>query len=307
MGSRLRRFLTQTTDKKAMESARMPTARSLGFNIKYQQVGSSGSGDDEQRKVAVICGWMGAKERQLKVYQQFYQERGFDTLSFACGPQHVLRPHHAMKVMESVVDELIKVQPEKVVFHHFSMGGYLFGQMLRHFKANDNKRQAIVPKIIAQVFDSPPDFRSIAKGVSQSMGVKDGTVAKAVELMMRFYLFVSSTTAGVEHRAASANFHRNAVTAPSLWFYSRSDPVALHEDCETVISKWREQGTHVKEVVWDDTPHIQHARVDPTTYFGALDSFLETHGKETVEKESENEQQWSVYQESTGTKASQSA
>ena len=262
------------------DSARMPTARSLGFDMKYEACGEN----DSTKKVAVVCGWMGAKSRQLRVYKEFYHARGYDTLSFACGPQHVLMPSYAMKVMQKVVKEINSGDGDRdVIFHHFSMGGYLFGQMLRHLQTLEGKKGKEFQKaIIGQVFDSPPDFRSIAKGVSQSMGVPASSpVAVAVEMAMRLYLFVSSTTAGVEHRAASAAFHTNYISAPSLWFYSRSDPVALSEDCEKVISTWRKQGTSVEEVVWDDTPHIQHARIDPERYFGALDKFLAKHERET--------------------------
>ena len=51
------------------------------------------------------------------------------------------------------------------------MGGYLYGQMLRHLLANRDINKQFTPTIKAQVFDSPPDFSGIAKGISQSMGV----------------------------------------------------------------------------------------------------------------------------------------
>ena len=228
------------------QSVRMPTARSLAFEMKLRQ--SEGGDKGGGRKLAVICGWMGAKDRQLRVYQEYYHRKKFDTLSFACGPQHIIMPSHASKTMASVCDEVVSLNYDTLVFHHFSMGGYLFGQMLRHLQANEDKRRALVDKIAVQVFDSPPDFSGIAKGVAQSMG-KSGLVANAVELLMRAYLFVSSSTAGVEHRAASKAFHTNAITAPSLWFYSRSDPVANYEDCEIVIDTWKKKGTHVQAVV----------------------------------------------------------
>lgn len=271
------------------ESARMPTARSLGFEMKLRQSEDTHK-KEGGRKLAIICGWMGAKDRQLRVYQEFYHKKNFDTLSFACGPQHIMLPSHASKTMASVCDEVISLNYDTLVFHHFSMGGYLFGQMLRHLQENEDKRRKLVDKIKVQVFDSPPDFSGIAKGVAQSMG-KSGVVASAVELLMRAYLFVSSSTAGVQHRAASKAFHTNAITAPSLWFYSRSDPVANYEDCEIVIESWKSKGTMVKSVVWDDTPHIQHARVDPALYFGTLESFIDA-AKVEEKEEAGDVQQW---------------
>jgi alpha-beta hydrolase superfamily lysophospholipase len=116
-------------------------------------------------------------------------------------------------------------------------------------------------------------------------------IATVVEMAMKLYLTLSAKTAGVEHRASSAAFHTNYISAPSLWFYSRSDPVALVEDCETVIRKWQAQGTQVKSVVWDDTPHIQHARVDPARYFGALDTFIRENEQEQEQEQEQGQGQ----------------
>ena len=116
-------------------------------------------------------------------------------------------------------------------------------------------------------------MRGIAKGVGQSMGMGP-LVAKPVEMAISAYLALVKNTAGVEHRKASESFHTNYIGAPSLWFYSESDLVANPDDCRTVISTWREQGTHVEEVVWEKSPHIQHGRRDPERYFGSLSAFL---------------------------------
>ena len=53
------------------------------------------------------------------------------------GPQHVLRPKTAMTIMKNVVDKALELKPTDVVFHHFSVGGYLFGQMLRTLQRED--------------------------------------------------------------------------------------------------------------------------------------------------------------------------
>jgi hypothetical protein len=76
-------------------------------------------------------------------------------MSYAAGPQHVLRPHTARKLMHKVIQEIntnhaahtnhtnthtytgvgaAEAEAESmgidtVVFHQFSMGGFLFGQV----------------------------------------------------------------------------------------------------------------------------------------------------------------------------------
>lgn len=255
---------------------------------------SANCADDEPRPLVVIAGWMGAKERQMRPYLNFYHERGMDTISFAVGPNHVLFPEKAMEQMESVLSavsaahngEAPKVavkapggkiaKPSKIIFHHFSVGGFLFGQALiamqKHSHLNHLKGE-----IKAQIFDSPPDYASIPKGISRSMGI-GGPMEVLIEKTARLYLKLTENSAGVMHRASSHAFHENDTPAPALWFYSKADAVCEWRDCETVTSKWKAKGTEVEECVWEDTPHIQHARVDPDRYFGTLDRFLKKHG-----------------------------
>lgn len=269
-----------TSAESAPRDIGMPTPLSVGFNMKYS-VGCGGINvaGGEQRPLVVMAGWMGAKESQLKPYLKFYHEKNFDALYFAVGPKHVLSPDSAMEHMEfvlsSVADNKGEIgDPSKIVFHHFSMGGYLYGQALIAMQNNPEKFNKVKNKICAQIFDSPPDFNSIATGLSASIGINSVPIKKAVAMAANAYLAATADNVGVKHRAASAAFHGNSTPAPALWYYSKADPVSLYTDCETVCGKWRAAGIEVEECVWDHTPHIQHGRLDPDRYFGTLERFL---------------------------------
>ena len=173
-------------------------------------------------------------------------------------------------------DETVKVVPDVLLFHHFSVGGFLYGQALRAMADQPERYGEIRSKIRAQIFDSPPDFLGIPAGVSRSMGI-GSPFQEIIEFSIRTYLKLNENTSGVGHRASSAAFHGNDVRAPSLWYYSKADPVADWKDCEIVIEKWKAKGTDVEQCVWDNTPHIQHARYDPEKYFGTLERFLKTN------------------------------
>jgi hypothetical protein len=254
----------------------MPTPLSVGFDLTFQAANDTSN----KRPLAIVAGWLGAKPRQLRPYLEWYHAHDIDTLSFACGPQHILFPENAEKQMRKVLEfckstERAAVR-DKLIFHSFSVGGFLFGQMLRQLDTHADLAPA--PGVIkAQVFDSPPDFSGIAKGVSRSMGV-GAPWNKAIEVALSSYLAVTANTSvGRGHRAASAAFHGNTVPAPALWFYSKSDPVANWEDCEIVINKWKGRGIQVDQCVWADSPHIQHGRVDPDRYFNTLKGFLKAN------------------------------
>jgi hypothetical protein len=270
--------------------------------------------------LVIFCGWMGAKSSQMDKYLSLWHARGADTYSFAVGPMHVLFPSRGMAVMEAVTagvrEELERGGERPIIFHHMSVGGYLFGQWLRALerdgRSSDN--DTLLRSITAQIFDSPPDVNGIANGAARSMcderypnpdtqshasstprrdaalnsalwlthssnptrGRGIGGVRELVfALALRLYLALTHSTSGVHHRAASDAFHANTIRAPALWFYSRSDEVARHQDCARVAGRWLTSGIDVTQVVWENTPHIQHFRVDPERYVSELDSFLE--------------------------------
>lgn len=79
--------------------------------------------------------------------------------------------------------------PIDIVFHSFSMGGYLYGQSLRCIAANTDKYGCIPSRIKAQIFDSPPDRGSIAVGISKSVGM-GRLVEMMVEAVAELYLKV---------------------------------------------------------------------------------------------------------------------
>jgi pimeloyl-ACP methyl ester carboxylesterase len=228
--------------------------------------------DASERTVAVVTGWMGSKTSQLKPYIKYYNDKGIDTVSLAVGPAHILFPNKAQVQMEQVMAEVLKRSPGKVIIHQFSMGGYLYSQLLRVMAKNPDSYKPFGDKICAQIFDSPPDVHGIAYGISR--GFKPAFVQDIVKVVLDLALKLMENGAGAEHRAASKQMHENYITAPSLWFYSHADVIAPAKDCEVVIKRWRENDIDVEACVFENTKHIQHGRAEPERYFGALDSFL---------------------------------
>ena len=210
------------------KDVQMPTPLSDGFLLSYKRCDAAHT-TATRRPLVIIAGWMGAKERQLKPYRNFYHERGYDTLSFAVGPKMVLQPDMAQKQM----DEILQIayihnkeentssihEPSCLLFHHFSVGGFLYGQALQAMSRLP-ELGGIKESIRAQIFDSPPDYMNIPTGISKSMGI-GGPIEVLIEKSARFYLKLTENSAGVVHKAASHAFHENDVPCPSLWFYSK--------------------------------------------------------------------------------------
>ena len=260
-----------------------PAPMNLGFDLTFYETTAV-----KTKKLAVITGWMGAQPKQLRPYVNFYLSRGFNVLSYAVGPQHVLKPESATAMVTKVLDICLRSQgismgsnfaaPREIITHSFSVGGYLTGQLLRVLDSEDREedRQRMHELVKGQVYDSPPDLGSIAKGIGASVG-KGDLLASVVENAIALYLFAVKDTAGKEHRASSAAFHDNHLPAPSLWMYSQADPVALEQDIDTVMNKWKAKGYQVHGCRWEHTKHIQHGRADPERYFSSVGTFIDKH------------------------------
>lgn len=126
------------------------------------------------RSLVVISGWLGAKEKHLQPYVKFYQEKGIDAYTYIVSPDYVMKPQIALDLAQSLLQDIEErfhpshVRPvDSLLFHNFSVGGFLYGQMLRVIADSAGKYDQILPKIGAQIFDSPPDFDGIAAGISR--------------------------------------------------------------------------------------------------------------------------------------------
>jgi hypothetical protein len=64
------------------------------------------------------------------------------------------------------VNELLRIvhvpNGRSIIFHHFSVGGFLYGQALLAMKTN-TEIGGVKQLIKAQVFDSPPDYPNIPR------------------------------------------------------------------------------------------------------------------------------------------------
>eukprot|EP00906_Rhabdomonas_costata_P027328 RCo038827 len=231
--------------------------------------------------MVILSGWTGAKPSQYKKYLEFYHERGFDSIDYAVTPKHILQPDLAVKHMRFVLDRVAQSIRDKthhsVVYHGFSVSGYLFGLALIAMNSDPEHFGTARSGLKAQIFDSPPDYDHIAFGLGKMLETDDFRET-IVQKFAEIYLWATYNSAGVHHRASSKAFWNNNLMAPALWFYSKADEVAPWKVCRDCAAGWRKNGIEVDEVIFDTSKHIQHMRMDPESYVGGLDDFLKKHG-----------------------------
>lgn len=93
---------------------------------------SGRSSDSKPRTVVVLLGWLGAKQKHLKKYADWYTSRGFHAITFTFPMSELLRYQIGGKVeqdVELLVNHLAEWLEEEdgknLVFHTFSNTGWL--------------------------------------------------------------------------------------------------------------------------------------------------------------------------------------
>uniref|UniRef100_A0A646QFE6 Transmembrane protein 53 n=1 Tax=Hemiscolopendra marginata TaxID=943146 RepID=A0A646QFE6_9MYRI len=231
------------------------------------------------RQVVVLLSWMLAKQRHLRKYDSFYTKQGLDVLCVRITPWQMLWPASGSQIVAKNILDFLATQPEykNILIHAFSVGAYVYGEMLVHVQNNLNKYQPVTNKIIGQIFDSAVDWDGIPQGFSKAV-TDNKVMQKSLELYTRYHLKTFYNLATKHYLRASDAFHENFINAPSLFYFSKTDPVGTAEGNLRVIRKWEMNGIPVYAKCWESSPHVSHLHHHPDEYLEELSVFLERLG-----------------------------
>ncbi|KAL0945482.1 hypothetical protein HGRIS_000968 [Hohenbuehelia grisea] len=259
--------------------------------------------------VILLCGWMGAKLPHLFKYTKVYEERypEAEILLVRSEPMFFLRPErtnqsHLLPLAERLKQLGCISYPEphqgsesnsndsgpiqrpsqpRILVHVFSNGGTAqvatLGRLL-------NKLGATSPSnlISALVIDSSPG----SNGLSSTLLAFGGLVKNP---FLRFFLksFITSLyfclyiLGVVFRRSFPLDVLRRALLSPSLlpwmtkdtprlYVYSRTDELIPADQVEAQARQSTDAGLRTQTEVFDESPHVAHARTDPKRYWGAV-------------------------------------
>lgn len=101
-------------------------------------------------------------------------------------------------------------------------------------------------------------------------------------IFLRSHLSMLYGVATKHYIKASKQFHNNFVTAPSLFLFSKNDPVGTSEGNLQVIKCWEDRGIQVYAKCWESSRHVSHFHLYPEEYMKELAAFLDKIGLLTV-------------------------
>lgn len=219
--------------------------------------------------------WLEAKEKHIEKYRQFYLDRGFDVLNVKTSPLDLLLPNvGAKKISKDFVRFLVEKQYSDVVLHGFSVGGYMFGQVLLDI---DKQQPAIREKILNSVrgilFDSIVPLEGICVGVANSI-TSNPLGAKLLENLLRVYLFLGHRIATKSYLEVSEKVWGGPLKCPTLFLMSKDDKISDHKIVERLAGDWINMGIECHKMIVENSPHVQIFTKHNKEYVEKVESFL---------------------------------
>ncbi|GMH10894.1 hypothetical protein Nepgr_012735 [Nepenthes gracilis] len=288
--------------------------------------GNSDCSSAKSRTVVVLLGWLGAKQKHLNKYAEWYASKGFHAITFTFPMSEILSYQIAGKAEQDVAllvnhleDWLEEEHGKNIVFHTFSNTGWLtYGVILEKFQIRD---PSLLSRIRGCIVDSAPvaaaDPQVWASGFSaaflkkQSIATKGHTISQestkegsmfikpAVEqkpsvtetallvILEKFFEVVLNLPM-VNRRLSDVLglLSSRQPSCPQLYIYSSADRVIPSQSVETFIEKQRRSGHEVRACNFISTPHVDHFRNDPQLYTLQLTQFLEDYVVECCKRSS---------------------
>lgn len=278
-------------------------------------LGDSNCSLTKSRTVVVLLGWLGARQKHLKKYAEWYTSRGFHVITFTFPMGEVLSYKPGGKAEQNVhllVDHLadwLDGESEKnLVFHTFSNTGWLtYGVILEHFQKQD---PSVMERIRGCIVDSAPvaypDAKVWASGFSAAflkknsvatkgrvfsdesgikvsigseddLGLKPAATEAALLLILKKFFEVILYLPSVNRRLSDvmSRLSTKQPSCPQLYMYSTADRVIPADSVESFVEAQRRAGHDVRACNFVSSPHVDHFRNDPKLYTSQLNQFLE--------------------------------
>ncbi|QCE08747.1 Alpha/Beta hydrolase fold [Vigna unguiculata] len=269
----------------------------------------------KSRTVVVLLGWLGARQKHLKKYAEWYTSRGFHVITFTLSMSEILSYHPGGKAEENVqmlvdhlADWLEGENGKNLVFHTFSNTGWLtYGVMLEHFqKQNPNVMERIKGCIVDSAPVAYPDPQVWASGFSAAflkknsvatkgrvfsdesgikvsigseddLGLKPAVTEAALQLILKKFFGIILDLPSINRRLSDVMnmLSSKQPRCPQLYMYSTADRVIPADSVESFVEAQRSAGHDVRACNFVSSPHVDHFRNDPKLYTSQLSHFLE--------------------------------
>jgi hypothetical protein len=235
----------------------------------------------EGRPLTVLLCWLMAKNNAVNKYAKFYVEKGYDVLTVRITPGQLLWPTRCTPIIDHELLPILQSSDHsQKLIHGFSVGGYVFAQMLKRFRAEPEKYRQLENSMFAQIWDSVVDVNGVSIGVSKSVFMNSVILQKSLQNYIDFHMKVFYSVATKYYDEAHEYFYNRPLKAPALFLCSTLDQISTIDVIKDVQNYWTPAGIKCINRVWNNTQHVGHMHKHPEEYKEAVSNFIRTHGGE---------------------------
>ncbi|KAJ8940376.1 hypothetical protein NQ318_015769, partial [Aromia moschata] len=232
----------------------------------------------EDKPLVVLLSWLMAKRKHIYKYADLYLRNGFDVLNVSVTPWQLLWPTKGTQMVAKDLLRFIDLNTKyaPLVLHGFSVGGYVWGEVLVNIAAERERYSNVVDRIAGQIWDSAADITEISVGLPIAVFPRNSYMQTALRQYMLYHLKAFDKVATRHYIRSSQMFHTNLVQAPAQFIISKADPIGTEASNTRVRESWESMGMKVYWKCFEKSPHVGHFRAHQKEYIDVLNSFLET-------------------------------
>lgn len=225
-------------------------------------------GNISDKPTVLIFAWLNAKQKHVVKYAKLYMDQGFDVVVSQLTPWQLLWPMKGSQLVAADILKFLKNNEFKngLIFHGFSVGGYLWGECLVNIARDLQKYQVVLDRVKGQIWDSAADITEIPEGVPRALFPRNPTLQNALRKYMLYHMKAFHEPATSHYIRSSQMFHTNLLRCPALFLVSKTDPVGTPEANGRVRDSWESNGVKCTFHCWDRSPHVGHFQRHPEEY-----------------------------------------
>lgn len=228
------------------------------------------------RPLLVLLRWLYSKRRNVMKYVNLYKEQGFDVLLVSITPWQLMWPMKGSKLIAAdLLQFLVEHQNyQQIVLHGFSVGGYLWGEVLNLVECDRQTYMNVIDRIVGQVWDSVADITELSIGVPQAVFPHNEVLHNMLQKYLEYHLKTFYKQSTQHYIRSSQLFHSSIVHSPALFFMSKTDPVTGISSILKIKDQRDSLGLETYIKIFEKSPHVGHFRKYPKEYATELYAFL---------------------------------
>lgn len=241
---------------------------------KYKLKNSNASGN---RPLMIILCWLLAKDKHVMKFADLYLQQGFDVALVTISPWQLMWPEKGSRLIAADLLSFLQENQEyqQILLHGFSVGGYMWGEVLTHVHSDRDKYNNVIDRIIGHIWDSAADVTEFVVGTPRAIFPSNPLLQSILEKYLMYHMKAFYKQSTQYYLRSSQMFHTNLVRSPALFLMSNTDPVGPVSSNMRVRDSWDSLGTKTYIKIFDGSPHVGHYRKYPKEYVAEIHAFLD--------------------------------